>query len=253
MNYVFLKTLLLSGGGFLLTYAVAWNLAPNNQDSGGGSVSELDGVRSSQRINNSAKKQSESEIHIHTIKYAESKEERMKAVISLAYSYDVENFSKIINGEAYSLREGPEVDVLRQLIFERWRKEDLDSFIPWAMANSRGIANRELRLMAADSPELIMDYYHNHPNDKAELTSLEWIATDHPAMALERLRELADIGITSQNRYLVKKVAKQIAEKNDAELEGALAEFSSDMRRGIEEAIIGARLKNSFESQVQEL
>lgn len=233
---------------------IGWQLFPNTE--GGDealSTSSSSKVRSHERRRVANKGMSDSVRYMNAIRNAGSPRERMRAVVTFANTLEPEHFAKWVEGDLFTFCEGPELDVFRVILFDRWKSESPRSLIPWADKNRHGQAYRALKVLAAEQPEMVLEHYRGYPNNQAELLNLQWIAEKHPSMALQRLKELSSDGLTSDLDNAVGNLIRNLAKNATPELEAAMNELSPNMRKKAEIAVVGVRLEQSFSDEVEKL
>jgi len=187
------------------------------------------------------------------IRNAATPVERSRAAISLAMSLDPSEFAAWVEGDRFSNRNGPELSIFRMIIFERWAAEDPDSLIAWGIHNDHGQAGRALDTFAKDDPERLIAHFREHPDDTLELTQLGDIAKSHPSLALSRLRELYESGVTSELDRKSREVLLVISEKGAAELEAVLDSLPEAIRAQAESVLIGRKLEKDFAGEIGKL
>jgi hypothetical protein len=174
-------------------------------------------------------------------------------VVALATSLPPSEFAAWVEGDRFNFRKGPELDVFRMILFERWIKEDPASLIPWAIRNNHGQAGRALIALAKDDPQRLIDHCRANPNAKDELQILDEVAKNHPALALQRLQDLSAAGLPSETLQLAKSLLVELAKSSPAALEATLESLPLDLRREAESALSGQRLVASFSAEIRAL
>ncbi len=185
-------------------------------------------------------------------------EARMLASISLAESLSPTEFAAWMNGGWFNLRGGPELMIFSKVLLERWLREAPEDLMAWAAQNNSDAANGLMDEWAAHEPQRLIDYFKSHRDDRRELEMLEKIAVSSPALALQRLREMADAGIVAIMRdkaggMMTAPLMKVLAANSPAALEALLESMPSEMKIVAEGALSKLRLDASFEDEIRNL
>ena len=159
---------------------------------------------------------------MRAIRDAGSPTERLRRTVALANSLSPAEFAAWAEGDRFDFRQGPELDVFRMIMFERWIKEDPESLISWASQNNYGQAGRALIALAKNDPQSLIDHSRAHPKAKAELQILDDIAKNHPALALQRMQEISDVGLLPDSTRMAGALFRELAKNSPAILETAL-------------------------------
>ncbi len=240
--------------GFLVMAALGWLLATPSPNQIGGQTESAEAIRR----NHSRPTRPTRDIglvarQMRAVRDAGSPTERLRMTVSLANSLPPSEFAAWMEGDRFNFRKGPELDVFRMIIFERWINEDPDSLIPWASKNNYGQAGRALLSLAKDDPQRLIDHYRGNPNDKAELQILDEVAKNHPALALQRLQELSAKGLPSGTTGLARSLLNEIAKNSPAALETVMTSLAPDLQEAAESALSGQRLATSFPTEIRAL
>jgi len=253
MRSFFLNTWVLSFLGFAVMSVVGWNVSSSTPNNDSEEVNPSSKSRSSKRTSFSNKRISDSERYMNAIRHAGSSKERMRAAVAMAMHLDPKDFPKWVAGDLFTFCEGPELDIFRVVLFDRWVRESPETLIPLAGNNRRGQVHRRLKLLAKEQPQIFLEHYQNNPNNKLELSSLESIAEHHPRIASERLKELLDNDLIPGLDRSVSKLIRKLAKHGAPELEAMIDDLDPKFRKKAEVAIAGERLVHSFSTEVERL
>ena len=195
----------------------------------------------------------ETALRMKTVRDAPTQAERIRAAISLAMSLPASEFAAWAEGDRFDFRAGPELSIFRMILFERWIAEDPDSLIAFSVNNNHGQAYRGVAQLAKEDPQRVIDFFRENPNDAFELEKLAEIGSHGPALALSRLEEMSARGLTAADTERSGALFRALAMKSPEVLEAALAGLSPALRKQAETALIGKRLKESFQAEVRAL
>jgi hypothetical protein len=236
---------------FAAMAALGWNLG-SNSSAPTDSPSSQRASSGSGRPAQSARASEAASTQVRAIRDAGSPEERIRASIQLANSVPVADFPAWVEGNRFNFRAGPELNIFRMILFERWMAEDPSALIAWSGKNGGGQGLRALAHLAKNDPETLFDHYRNHPDNQAELKVLLQIAKSHPDLALKRLGELSEKGLADSNGQ-TKDLLTQLAKLSPSALEAVLPDLSPELDRIAESALVGQRLVKSYETEIQSL
>lgn len=240
--------------GFIFMYAVGWYIAtPRASVAEGEDPSQINVIPSHRHRTQSTRESGLVAQQMQTIRNADAPIERMRKTIALANSLPASEFVAWAQGDRFDFRQGPELDVFRMILFERWLKEDPDSLIPWADKNNFGQAGRALLYLANQDPKRLINFYRNNPNEKAELRNLKEVAKKHPALALQRLQELSAAGLSNNAADAAMHLLGQLAKNSYDALEAALESLAPNLRGVAENSLCEQRLVNSFDTEIRAL
>jgi len=136
---------------------------------------------------------------------------------------------------------------------ERWQQEDPEGLIAWAVKNKNDAADGLMNDWAAHEPQRLIDYFKSHRDDGMELEMLAKIAGGSPDLALQRLREMAEVGIAPDAASHAGYVIRALAKNSPAALEAILGSFKPDIKLRAEGALSKLRLDASFEDEIHNL
>lgn len=178
---------------------------------------------------------------------------RMLATVSLAESLSSAEFAAWLDGGWFNLRGGPELMIFSKILMDRWLREDPQGLIAWAAKNKNGAADSLMNDWATREPQRLIDYFKSHRDDGKELELLAKTAVSSPALALQRLREMADAGIAPDAVSHAGDLIQALAKNSPAALEAMLTSLSSNIRLLAEGALSKLRLDASFEDEIRNL
>lgn len=240
--------------GVIAMFAIGWKIA--GHPTGGQaepSLSERTENTSPNRPQRKAKHESLPQKMMRSIRDAGSLEARTRAAVSLANSLPPSEFAAWSEGDLFTYRSGPELFTFRMIIYERWAAEDPDSLIAWTAKNNWGHAHRTVSDLANTRPEVLLNFYKQNPNQRAELGSLSLIAANRPDLALSRLIEISESNTDRNLARQASTLIKNLAKTSLAALEANLNSFEPAMRKVAEKAISGQHLAKSFSDGIERL
>jgi hypothetical protein len=245
------KALVPATLAFAVMAALGWNFGdtqpPATDSSSGQRASSGSG-----RPSRTARASDIASAQVRAIRDAGSPQERIRASIELANSVPVADFPAWVEGNRFNFRAGPELNIFRMILFERWMAEDPSALIAWSGKNGGGQGVRALAHLAKNDPETLFDHYRNHPDNQAELKVLLQVAKSHPDLALQRLGELSEKGLTDPNGQS-RDLLIQLAKLSPSALEAALPNLSPELYKLADGALIGQRLLKSYDTEIQSL
>ncbi len=240
--------------GFLSMAALGWHLAtPASRPASEETASAGETPQNYKRPPRQQQADSLAAVQMRAIRDAGSPSERLRTAVALATSLPPSEFAAWVEGDRFNFRKGPELDVFRMILFERWIKEAPDRLIPWAIQNNHGQAARALIALAKDDPQRLIDHFHANPNPKSEFQILDEVAKKHPTLALQRLQELSAAGLPAGTIEMAKSLLVELAKSSPAALEATLESLAPDLRREAETALSGQRLAASFSAEIRAL
>ena len=239
---------------FIVTFVIGWKVAGKPDDETTRHTSEEQQPKSRPiRPEKRVKTESLSEQRMRSISGAGSPEEKLRAAIALANSIPPSKFSAWAEGELFSYRSGPEMFIFRMILFERWLNEDPDGLIAWTGKNYYGQAYHAMQFLASEQPEVLIEHYRQHPDNKTELMNLALIAEKYPDLVIGRLHELSlsdsSHDILNDTRGLFKK----LAENSPGMLEASLSSLPREFVVGAETALLAKKLETDFSSALKGL
>lgn len=239
--------------GFLGAMAIGWKTAAISSEAPAVDA-EQKGTVVRERVSGGRDRETrEVASKMKSIRAEETQEERIRASISLAMSLPASEFAAWAQGDRFDFRAGPELNIFRMILFERWIEEDPESLIGFTVENYHGQAYRGVEQLMKDDPERVLEYFRSHPNDSFELGKLGTIAASNPGLVLARLAEMSDRGITADAGEQSEALFRELAKKNESLLEGALDGLSPVLLRKAETALSGVRLDADFHTEFRRL
>jgi hypothetical protein len=186
-----------------------------------------------------------------TIREAGSPEGRMRATIELANTLPVSELGDWLDGRWFDTGEGFDLTLFNKIAKHRWQQEDPEGLLLWSFKNGAetGILNEWI----VSDPRRMIDFYRRNPNDQMEVISLTQVAKTNPALAIERLQEMIGRGMSRDASYYEQQLLTQLAAKSPAELEAAFASLPAAWQAKAEAALVGERLKTSFDDEIRKL
>ncbi len=190
---------------------------------------------------------------LETIRAAGTQEARLRATFDLANSLSSSEIATWLNGDWFTIRGGPERLLFRNILLARWRETDPDALLVWSFKNDTGAGRNVLTSWTEKEPQRLIDFFKSHPDETAELRALRNLAKLHPALALQRLQEMAADGISTKGVGNSFDLLRQLAEKSPSALEATLDSLPPAVRSQAESALCGQRLATSFSTEVRAL
>ena len=239
---------------FIVTFVIGWKFA-GEPDHGVNSPSaeETQSAKRPTRPERRVKSESLSEQRMRSISDAGSPEEKLRAAIALANSISPSEFSAWAEGDRFSYRSGPEMFIFRMILFERWLNEDTDGLIAWAGENYYGQALHAMQFLASEQPEVLIEHYRQHPDNKTELKNLALIADKHPDLVIARLHELSLIDSPHEIFNGTRDIFKKLAEKSSGMLEASLSSLPPGLLAGAHTALLAKNLETDFSGAIRGL
>jgi hypothetical protein len=248
------KSWTMSVVGFAVMAVVGWNFGGDGGEGDGVSASPARVERERPQASRGNRGTSAAAAAaMQRLRQAGNPEERMRATIELVNSLSISELAAWMDGGWFDLREGFDLTLFTKIAMERWRLEDPEGMLNWSLKGKTDEAQEILAGWAEREPGRVIDYFRNHPNDALEMVALSSIAKVDPGLALERLREMNEAGISKEAMgdcdQLMAELAKSSPEGLDAMLDG----MPDAMRDSAETALVGERLKVSFAEEVKQL
>lgn len=234
---------------------IGWNLGGFSSDSGRSGERPVTGnrfVRPQRHARSISGPAGEAAERLAWIRSTRNPSDRMRATVDLANSIPPAEFAAWVDGGWFNLR-GVELTLFTKIIQERWRLEDPEGLVAWAMKNSTDEAEGILKDWADNDPQRVLDLFKAHPNDRAEMQQLANIAGIHPELALRRLQEMATAGISSNDAAYAGGLFDALAITTPDALEAALDSLPPALKSNAQIALVGSRLKSSFDEEFASL
>lgn len=180
-------------------------------------------------------------------------EARLLATIALANSLSLDDFAAWLDGNWFTLRGGPEHLLFNRILMERWRNEDPEGLLKWAMKNKNGAGDAVMLEWAANDPQRLIGYFKSQRDDQTELRMLARIAEKSPTIALARLQEMAAGGLESYSGYASMQLMGVLAEKFPDNLISAMDSLPPEVKIYAEGMLAKKRLNESFSEEIRNL
>lgn len=242
--------------GFLAMAVVGWNLAgapvPAMKESAAAEPKTRRADREMRRSRSTGPGTLAGK-RLNAIRAAGTPEARLGATIALAYSLSPSEIAAWLNGDWFTIRGGPERLLFRNILLARWRETDPEGLLAWSFKNDTSVGQAVLATWTEKEPQRMLEFFKSHPDEAAELRALGNLAKVHPALALQRLQEMAVDGITSKGMDNASSLFRRLAEKTPSALEAALESLPPQLRKQAESALCGQRLASSFSTEIRAL
>ena len=191
---------------------------------------------------------------LDAIRSASTPEARLRATFDLANSIPTSEIAAWLNrGGWFNIYGGPERLLFRNILLARWREADPESLLVWSFKNDVSAGQLVIESWAETEPQRVIDFFKSHPNESAELRALRTLAISSPALALQRLQEMASEGISTAGVENCLSLFRQLAGKSPSALEAALDSLPPKLRSQAETALSGERLASSFSTEIRSL
>ncbi len=241
--------------GFLAMAVVGWNLAGAPVPTSDEPAAEPKNRRADRETRRSKPTGPGTLVgkRLETIRAAGTQEARLRATFDLANSLSSSEIAAWLNGDWFTIRGGPERLLFRNILLARWRESDPDALLVWSFKNDTSAGRNVLALWTEKEPQRLIEFFKSHPDEVAELRALRNLAKAHPALALQRLQEMAGERISTKGADYSFDLLRQLAEKSPSALEAALDSLPPAVRSQAESALCGQRLTTSFSTEIRAL
>jgi len=242
--------------GFLVMVVVGWNL-PNGPVPAPNNVTTLESqpkrIDREPRRSKSTGPAALAAKRLDSIRAAGTQQARLGATFALANSLSASEIAAWLNGGWFTIQGGPERLLFRNILLARWREMDPEGLLGWSLKNDMRASRKLLESWSEKEPQRLIEFFKNHPNEAAEMAALGSLAKAHPGLALQRLQEMADDGMSGQKAHNSLAICRQLAERSPAALEAALDSLSPQLKKQAESALCGQRLAASFSTEIRVL
>jgi hypothetical protein len=244
---------------FLVTAAIGWSMAGNSAAPAKSADSAATAPSRAPRPERRARKTSGPEgaaaRQLAAIRASRDPAARMRATVDLANTLPISEFAAWQDGGWFNIRGGAELTLFSKIFEERWRNEDPEGLVAWAIKNQSGHADPILIGWADTDPQRVLDFFKTHPDEKVELSILATVAKKNPTLALQRLQEMIANGFAvsgngSDNSY---GLLKELAKSSPQALEAALDSFSGTLKTNAEWMLIGSKMNDAFGDELVKL
>lgn len=191
---------------------------------------------------------------LRAIRTTGSSGEKLRATLDLANSLPVADLAEWMENRWFDVGEGFDATLFKKIAMQRWMEEDPEGHAVWCLKNGNqsGILNQ----WAKDDPQRVIAFFQQHPNQNVELNVLQQIARNHPEIALARIKEMIGKGINTNQgteSYYIKMVMVEIARKDPAALQAAVASLPAKWQKIAESHFVSQRLKTDFANEIRSL
>ncbi|RYD46109.1 MAG: hypothetical protein EOP85_08085 [Verrucomicrobiaceae bacterium] len=128
-----------------------------------------------------------------------------------------------------------------------------EGLLAWGLKNKNGAGGNLMAEWAAKDPQRLLEWFRRNRDDQKELSLLGTIAGHSPELALQRLREMVEAGISENALRGGRGLMKELAGKSPALLEGMLDSLPFDLKIQAESALSQKRLEASFGDEIRAL
>lgn len=251
---------------FLAMAALGWTIGQGGSDAAeeekADSLTKSDHRRSGSAVRRARANAASARETVRSISLGVSSEQRLRSTIELANSLSPQAFADWMDGGWFDFRSGFELTLFRRILEERWRAEDPEGFVAWcleegeqgpswATSKPKGAALPILTDWALNDPNRLQAFFAKYPDDQLEAQLISQLAKDNPEVALAHLTRIAKRN--SANIYGLSSAIKELAQNAPHLVESVLAELPTSLRFQAESALVGERLKTSFDSEIRAL
>lgn len=240
---------------FLVTAAIGWNLSsPPPMPLGKNPSAELQTKHGDRRERTTLSLAAEAASkRMGSIRAAADPEARMLATLSLAHSLDPADFAAWVDGGWFNLRGGPELMMFTKVLMDRWEAEDPEGLLAWAAKNKSGEGIGIMKRWADKEPQRLLAWFQKHRDDETEVRMLGLIAKQSPELAIQRLREMVQVGMAENAIRNARGLMNILSLKSPAALEGLIASLPPDLKIQAESVLSKKRLEASFSEEIRSL
>ena len=181
--------------------------------------------------------------------------DRTLATIALADSLPLAEIPAWLNGGWFNLHDGSDPTIFHKIIHRRWEAGDPTGYLQWCLSNESGNTPTLLVSWADKSPERLIEFFKDHPNQAMELQALAAIAKNHSTLALGRFLEITGSYVSKvyQHQDYYEKLFQQLARSAPSDLDATLDSMPKSLRSSAEIALVGQRLLTSFPEEIRKL
>jgi len=180
--------------------------------------------------------------------------ERMRETIELVNSLPVGELRRWLERGWFAAGDGYERKVFTLLAKERWKRDDPEGYVAWGLRTKKD--GRDVLVeWARTDPQRMLEFFQEHPDPILELQLWATAPNLDPGFAMNRLLELAKTGGLDPNfnYWPVDRLASIIEKADPALLEKHLSELPMGWRGTVQGALVAARLKADFSTEVARL
>lgn len=241
--------------GFSAMSVIGWNLGAGAPVPAG--MSALDPPTRPARPGRSAKSvpgpTGEAARQLAAIRASRDPGERMRVTIELASMLPASEFATWMNGGWFTIRGGAELTLFTRIIQERWMTEDPEGLLLWSLKNEYKFTPEILTSWAASDPRKILDFFKRHPDARAELRALTFIATTDPALAFGRLQEMLAGGVSAKEAKYADEMLGQLARRSPAVLEAGIDSLPAGLKSEAEFLLLSMKMEGASAGEFQKL
>lgn len=191
---------------------------------------------------------------LRVIRSAGSNGEKLRSTIDLANSLPIADLAAWLDHRWFDVGEGFDATLFKKIAMQRWIEEDPEGHAAWCMKNEG--ESEVINAWAKDDPQRVLAFFQKYPNRDFELMALQSMATNHPDIALARIKEIVTMGTSAQgglDSYLLRAVLSEIGLKDPTALEAAMGTLPARWQKEVEGIFINQRLKSDFASEIRNL
>lgn len=238
---------------FFFAMVIGWKTAPHPGTAGPAGHSEERETAAERRPERRDTPSREVARRMKSIRDGATQQERIRSSVSLAMALPASEFAAWAQGDRFDFRAGPELNIFRMVLFERWIVEDPEGLIGFCADHNHGQAFRGVSQLIKEDPERVLEYLRKNPNDEFELEKLAILAGSDSALVLSRLREISGRGISGRVENPSDKLFKILAKESPEMLEAALESLDPKLRTRAEIALSSQRLSEDFGKEIRVL
>ncbi|MCU0750048.1 MAG: hypothetical protein MUF13_10945 [Akkermansiaceae bacterium] len=186
-----------------------------------------------------------------------SPDERLRASIDFATHLPASEIAAWMESRWFQTGNGYDVTLFHNILIERWGKEDPEGLLLWQAKHNRVETGVTLAAWARVDPERTLVFINERLTADQKLQAMMEIARNNPSFALRCLRDMPDGKSIAEGYDLAafhyRAILSEMADSSPVELEQSLDSLPEGMRNLAESALIGSRLRSSFETEFPKL
>lgn len=194
---------------------------------------------------------------VAAIRGISSQEERLRSTIDFATHLPASEIAAWMEGRWFQTGAGFDVTLFHNILIERWGKEDPEGLLLWHAKHNHSETGVTLATWAKADPERTLAFINERLTADQKQQAMTGIAKHNPSFALRCLRDMPAGKATVDGYHLSgfhnSVVFAEIAKSSPVELEQSLDTLPEDMRKLAESALIGSRLRSSFDTEFPKL
>lgn len=245
--------------GFIAMAVVGWKVADSPQAPNVGTeVPTADLAKPAKRLDRGFRRGGAPEAvrqQMAGLRAMTSPGDRMRATIELATTLPTSEIAAWLDGRWFDTGRGFDVTLFNDILKERWAREDPEGLVLWGLKGNPSQASNTLAEWAESDPQRMFDFFKEHPNRDLELQTLTLVAKKNPAVALQALLDMPPDGGSrnGMSGYYIGQLLRELAGNSPEALESALDSLPVSLQTTAEAALIGAKLKTSFTTEIEKL